>query len=395
MFGRDADGGAGPADDELFDLVGQLHGMMCAAQGRVLAAVAELDRRAAYHVDGCHSMASWLQLRLGLSARTAHEWVRVARQLASMPTVASTFVAGHLSFDQLQAVTSLVAEAGLDEPATALDAVGKTAAELERLAREARRVTAEEADDRKRDEYLRLRFDRQGMLRLHARMADERGVAVKQAIERIVGTLPDTRPDGTHIPYEERSADALYELASVRVADDADPDRATVSVHVDAGLFAEHPTGLAQLELGTVLSKATAERLSCDCRYQVLFDDEAGTTVEVTKVRYVVPPWLRRKISCRDGGCRFPGCGRRSMNQAHHMRHFPAGLTEEGNLVSLCWFHHRLMHEGGWHVEGDPSVALRFVDRRGRVLSTGPPGLRPEVRQRIEGMLDPGHAFAA
>jgi hypothetical protein len=387
MFPTVLDNDEVTSDDELFDLVGQVHGVVCSAMEKLLRAVYELDRREAYRVDGCRTMASWLQLRLGLAAQTAHEWVRVARQLHEMPTVAATFEAGHLSWDQLQAVTSLVAEAGLDEADTALDAVGKTAAELERLAREARRVSAEEAEAKKRDESVRMRYDRQGMLRLHGRLADERGVAVKQAVERLADSLPDRRPDGTLVPWDERCADALVLLAGVRIADDADPDRATVVVHAELDLLTGEPTGLAQLEMGTVLSHETLERILCDCRFEISLDDLLGRTVEKTKVKYTVPRWLRRKILHRDGGCRWPGCGRTGMLHAHHMVHFPKGATEEQNLLCLCWFHHRVLHEGGWRAEGDPAVEVRFVDRTGRVLSTGPPGLRPEVRHRLDGML--------
>lgn len=386
MFGTGTEREA--SDEALVEAVGQLHGIICSATEKALAAVRELERREAFRVDGCQSMAGWLQLRTGFSNRTAWEWVRVARQLEEMPSVAAAFESGRLSWDQLKAVTSLIADAGLDESDAAADAVGRTAAELERLAREARRVSDEQAEDRKREEHLRLRFDREGMLRIHGRLADERGVAVKQAIERELHRVPVERDDTTPIPYEERCADALVLLAGVRIADDADPDRATVTLHVDAGVFAGDPSGLAQLELGTIVSRATAERLSCDGRCQVSLDDHLGRTVAVTKTVRTVPPWLRRRVLHRDGGCRWPGCGRTALVHAHHLRHWAhEGPTEEGNLVALCWFHHRVVHEGGWRIEGDPAVALRFVGPRGRVLATGPPPLRPEVRERLGRML--------
>jgi hypothetical protein len=49
----------------------------------------------------------------------------------------------------------------------------------------------------------------------------------------------------------------------------------------------------------------------------------------------------------------------------------------------LCGYHHRLLDEGGWHVDGHPDDELRFVHPRGRALSTRPVPLRAEVRERL------------
>jgi hypothetical protein len=49
----------------------------------------------------------------------------------------------------------------------------------------------------------------------------------------------------------------------------------------------------------------------------------------------------------------------------------------------LCGYHHRLLHEGSWHVEGHPDEALTFIHPGGRALSTRPPPLRPEIRERV------------
>ena len=49
----------------------------------------------------------------------------------------------------------------------------------------------------------------------------------------------------------------------------------------------------------------------------------------------------------RDGGCRFPGCTHDRWLHAHHIRHWAnGGATDSENLVTLCGFHHRLVHDG-------------------------------------------------
>jgi hypothetical protein len=41
--------------------------------------------------------------------------------------------------------------------------------------------------------------------------------------------------------------------------------------------------------------------------------------------------------------------------------------------VLLCLHHHRLVHEGGYTIETDPAVGLRFRNRYGVVCPTLPP----------------------
>jgi hypothetical protein len=70
----------------------------------------------------------------------------------------------------------------------------------------------------------------------------------------------------------------------------------------------------------------------------------------------------------------------------HHVRHWSKGGTHDpGNLLELCWFHHRLVHEGGWTVrflEGDEVIA---ITPEGNVISSvvePPARVRSTVAQR-------------
>jgi hypothetical protein len=52
----------------------------------------------------------------------------------------------------------------------------------------------------------------------------------------------------------------------------------------------------------------------------------------------------RLVVEDRDGGCRVPGCGARSV-QIHHVQHWEdQGPTETANLIALCLVHHRIHH---------------------------------------------------
>ncbi|MDQ4097597.1 MAG: HNH endonuclease, partial [Actinomycetota bacterium] len=48
-----------------------------------------------------------------------------------------------------------------------------------------------------------------------------------------------------------------------------------------------------------------------------------------------------------------------------------AGPTDLSNLLWLCPFHHRLVHEGGWRIRGDPEGDVTFVRPDGRLLVRG------------------------
>jgi hypothetical protein len=97
------------------------------------------------------------------------------------------------------------------------------------------------------------------------------------------------------------------------------------------------------------LAVATVRRLACDCSVVGVVDDDDGEPLNVGRKTRIVSASLQRALKSRDGGCRFPGCDRTRFTEAHHVHHWAkGGETKLGNLVTLCSFHHRLVHEGGF-----------------------------------------------
>ena len=75
---------------------------------------------------------------------------------------------------------------------------------------------------------------------------------------------------------------------------------------------------------------------------------------------------MRRALLIRDRGCRFPGCASTHRLHGHHVRHWAkGGDTSLDNLLLLCPFHHRLVHEGGFDIHRLDDGAYRFVSRQG------------------------------
>jgi hypothetical protein len=80
-----------------------------------------------------------------------------------------------------------------------------------------------------------------------------------------------------------------------------------------------------------------------------------------------------RQVRYRDRECRFPGCGARRFTEAHHIvwwRH--GGRTDLDNLVLICSFHHRLVHEHGWSVGREPDGGVTWRRPNGARYLAGP-----------------------
>lgn len=129
-------------------------------------------------------------------------------------------------------------------------------------------------------------------------------------------------------------------------------ERYQVMLHVDREtLSAEGELGRSELEDGTGLSAETSRRIACDASVVAVTHEKDGSVLDVGRKTRTIPPGLRRALEVRDQGCRFPGCGLRFCD-AHHLRHWAdGGETSMANCLSLCKFHHTLVHERGWRVE--------------------------------------------
>ena len=115
-----------------------------------------------------------------------------------------------------------------------------------------------------------------------------------------------------------------------------------------------------------------ATRRSCRCF------ERAGKPLSIGRKTRSIPPALRRALTSRDRGCRFPGCTNQRTVDAHHIEHGAnGGSTSLENLVQLCRHHHRLVHEGGYTITQQPG-GLVFRRPNGRTLQPVP--RKPRVR---------------
>jgi len=146
-------------------------------------------------------------------------------------------------------------------------------------------------------------------------------------------------------------------------------------VHVAAETLRDRTAGRCEIEHGPSIAAETARRLACDASVVALIENDDGEPLSVGRKTRTISAPLRRALNARDKGCRFPGCANTRYIDAHHVEHWAnGGETKPSNLVSLCRFHHRAVHEGGIRIEKLDDGALRFVKPSGVAVDSVAPG---------------------
>jgi hypothetical protein len=339
--------------DELGDQICELAAHISAAQYRWLRKLSSFDRRRGWARWGCRSCAHWLNWRCGLDLRSAREKVRVARALDDLPKICEAFSRGELSYSKVRAITRIATSKTEDE--LLVLARHGTTQHVEKVVRGYRRCVKTEHDRRDR-RYVEWRYDDDGSVVIRARLEPEEGVVVIEALRKVMEEVRPIRRapedgalDGSAEPPRDR-ADALVAIARRELAGGKERtssgDRYTVMVHVDAAVLAGEE-GASYLEDGSALGAETIRRLTCDGSLVALIQDADGNTLSVGRKTRAIPISIRRALLSRDGGCCFPGCDHRAFVDGHHIIHWSqGGETALSNLVLLCPFHHRLVHEG-------------------------------------------------
>ena len=177
-----------------------------------------------------------------------------------------------------------------------------------------------------------------------------------------VTALADSLYDpGAPTPVWARRADALVELAR-RGLDAGLPDQAGERPHVTVTVDWATLTGrgAADLDWQATIPAEAARRLACDAGISRIITDPAGQPLDVGRRTRTIPVQLRRALHHRDRGCSFPGCVQPpQFTDCHHLIHWAhGGDTALHNLVLLCRYHHRLVHEGRWRLRRHPDGHL-------------------------------------
>ena len=384
---------AGVADAELEHRMKVQAAQITALTCRWIQLLGELVVRGVWADQGARSPAQWLSYMVGMAASTARDHVRVALRLRELPAIRAEFAAGRLSYSKVRALTR-IARPELQDLLLRWSRHA-TAADVERIVRgtaRCERLAAADPAERTSQHGLRLSYldEHTAVVTLH--------LPVDEALELVEGAAriielengdvdadPDdereteahrhqpsddaTAVEGSPLPTAPRrpTGQALVDavVASVRTAvangpaDTTGADRTTLVLHVDAdSLAAQAPDRATPVHSGrgelAAMSPAALRRLACDAGLVPVVIDGDGTPVDVGRRQRTLTTALRRALLARDRSCRFPGCGATRHLHAHHIIHWADdGPTDLPNLVLLCGFHHRFVHEHGWTLVDD------------------------------------------
>jgi hypothetical protein len=224
---------------------------------------------------------------------------------------------------------------------------GASAAQLERICREVRRIEAGKEGATKAERWVSSRPAADGNVELVMRLRPEidqspkahrsGGPLVGEEAAMVMKAVESSAGDGDR-------ADGAVAMAESVLRGGSERSPAEIVVHIDADTL-EGTT-----ELGDGLAVETCKRLLCDAGVVPVLE-AGGRIIDAGRKSRVVPAALKRALVSRDGGCRFPGCDHRLVD-AHHLEHWVnGGETVKENLLSLCRRHHVAAHEGAFVIE--------------------------------------------
>jgi len=401
----------------------ELAGHLAAATCRFLILLADFDTRRGWASWDMNSCAAWLSWKCQMSSGTAREHVRVARALRDLPVIRGEFGTGRLSYAKVRALTRIATpdtEQGLAEIAGPM-----TGNQLERFARAHRQVS--HADDTTAQVRQRLawRFEDDGSLAGTFRLPPLAGAVLLQALRAAAGDLDHPHDDHDGVPAETASgerpaasagehpavtsaslADALLVMAEAflagKIAAADNPEVYQVIVHVGTDALADgdaagetgshqagdvsaetlaasrtpgHPADPARchVEDGPAISVTTAQMLGCTAALSWMLHDHDGAVLDLGRRRRRPNAALRRAARERDKcRCRFPGCESRRVD-LHHIQHWiNGGRTSLKNLISLCPYHHKLIHDRGYLITTAPAGTFTFFRPDGTGIPPSP-----------------------
>jgi hypothetical protein len=372
--------------DDLVARADRLHELIGRSMRELFSLFLEVDRVGAWCDDGARDLAHWVQMRYGISAWKAHRWVEAATALETLPGTARALEAGRIGVDKVVELTRFATPA--TERSLLAWAETVSAGAIRRRAELEARRPPEASSDVDRERRCRWWLTDEGRrLELMAELPSADGALVVRAIERAAGDLPEMPGEDPAATVEARRADALVALCAGSPTNRGSRRRSAairprIVVHAplealrrvddrrpNGELVDDGTRGLA----GGVIDGPTLDRLACDAEIQVLVQDEDGEPLRLGRAVREPSAALARVVRARDRECRFPGCGARRHTDVHHVVWWSrGGTTDVGNLVLLCSFHHRLVHEHGWELRRTSSGAVRWIRPDGSRYRAGP-----------------------
>lgn len=331
-----------------------------AIAARTLAAGRVAETRA-WASSSHRTAATWLASKTKAGLKDAIAALETARNLSSLPATKDAFVSGSLSALQ----TAEIAGAAVVDPSAEAPLLEMAATETVHALRERCRevVAAATPDDGayeriRASRYMRSWMDRDGAVRLDARLTPDAGARLLAAVEASASSLRvQARRAGLRERADAYAADALVGLAGGVGVD------AVVHVEVSQEAYARgytEPGETSKIRGVGPVPVPVAHRLAAAGSVKVI--ERAG--VDVTRVAHLgrsIPAHLRTALEARDPVCVVPGCDIATDLEIDHIIPFAeGGPTTLENLARICTFHHVAKTHHGWRLEGRPGAWIFY-----------------------------------
>jgi hypothetical protein len=401
-------------DGQLITLVEQVEAATRGLDAVRLAATGEVERRS--DPDSADSLARRLGFKTAAGAiqsltkssgKEAQRLVKDVEDLRKLPTVEAAVLDGRIGREAAAAIAGELKKAATGGPGAA-DPAALDAAQTElvklattagadevkaKAAEKAGLLSVEVVEDRAKNamerRFFRIGPTVDGAAKVSGLLPAGHAAVVRGLFDGLrnpKGKKVAFQPAETITPGDARTvgqqdADHLRDMAAYLARTGDAPD-----------LGGDHPTvwlstTVTELHSGKGLAfyagtpepvpAAEAVQAACTGGFQTVIFGEDGRVLNLGRDVRGFTRRQRRAIALRDGGtCLIPGCSVPAQwCEVHHVISYRnGGLTDIGNGVNLCWFHHHEIDSGPWQIRminGTPEIRYAAA---GRVTDWKPAG---------------------
>ena len=318
----------------------------------------QINRRGHYHVFGFENIYDYAMERFSFCHSKTRTLLYLARKLTQLPRLTAALAAGKIGWTKAAKAASQ-ASPETDEEWTE-KAVNNSFRDLERLIR---------------DEV----HTHGGKISIY--LTAEQAAIWTQALELVRRVSGEEIDVGLALEYIAAEFLATYQA---RVEQD-EPE-----AEVDAEGDGEDEADASQEQAETV-SVSEPISLEPDPKVEALMCPE-GADLPSVEVRCYAA--IHKAVLERDGYlCKYPGCRVRYGLHVHHLEHRSKfgnkkwwEMNDPSNLLTICWFHHRMLHAGLIGLSGKAPVELDW--RRPKVMETATERHERLAEIDVEGLAD-------
>ncbi len=305
---------------------------------RLIVALAAYDGTGRWALTGAVTCAHWAADTLGVAVGTAREWLRIGHALQDLPAVARAMADGRLSYCAVRTLTRVA----IDHPEAQDELV--ELAERSRpgqLGRDLTRWTLghdteEQHEEReRRDTYLSLRIDPDGMGVLTARMPAIELGRIQAAVDALVMQAKQSDPDDPRPSLGRQRALALVDLVTTSGIGTGKPSDADRRCRVATEVIIHVRGDGVSLHDGSPLADSVIAEVIDTAFIRALIHDAENRPVNASTRRRHPTPRQKRVIDERDRNCVDCG-GTELLEYDHDPEYEVSGHTHTDETFLRC-----------------------------------------------------------